>query len=316
MGHVVPSVYNQIKREIAAAESVCAAGQRRQGKGDDRRLGEATRLSDRSLSERIAQVRGDEHRHPRLVDVARARARYACAKTRREGRARDRRRSAPWPARRGPRASSASCRRCAGGANDQGPAAARSPPRSAFTPVSSNNSRRALASRSTLPSKTSRRVRRAGGKIDLPGVEGMRGHLAEQESPVGAAQRRHREAIVDRIAGKAEFAPRRGNRRSRSAKKAPLSVSAPSERGLDRAPAQKQHPPVEQRGLRLPQSRPVRRDARRLTFGERPARGLEHEVELADLEEARRLAQRSSEPLETMTTEPPIVAARARRPRS
>ena len=26
MGHVVPSVYNQIKREIAAAESVCAAG--------------------------------------------------------------------------------------------------------------------------------------------------------------------------------------------------------------------------------------------------------------------------------------------------
>jgi hypothetical protein len=26
MGHVVPSVYNQVKREIAAAESVCAAG--------------------------------------------------------------------------------------------------------------------------------------------------------------------------------------------------------------------------------------------------------------------------------------------------
>src|SRR5271154_4258749 len=26
MGHVVPSVYNQIKREIAAAESACAAG--------------------------------------------------------------------------------------------------------------------------------------------------------------------------------------------------------------------------------------------------------------------------------------------------
>jgi hypothetical protein len=26
MGHVVPSVYNQIKKEIAAAESVCAAG--------------------------------------------------------------------------------------------------------------------------------------------------------------------------------------------------------------------------------------------------------------------------------------------------
>ena len=26
MGHVVPSVYNQIKRDLAAAESVCAAG--------------------------------------------------------------------------------------------------------------------------------------------------------------------------------------------------------------------------------------------------------------------------------------------------
>lgn len=26
MGHVVPSVYNQIKRDIAAAESVCASG--------------------------------------------------------------------------------------------------------------------------------------------------------------------------------------------------------------------------------------------------------------------------------------------------
>jgi hypothetical protein len=26
MGHVVPSVYNQVKKEIAAAESVCAAG--------------------------------------------------------------------------------------------------------------------------------------------------------------------------------------------------------------------------------------------------------------------------------------------------
>jgi hypothetical protein len=32
MGHVVPSVYNQIKREIAAAESVCAAGHDAQAK--------------------------------------------------------------------------------------------------------------------------------------------------------------------------------------------------------------------------------------------------------------------------------------------
>ena len=32
MGHVVPSVYNQIKREIAAAESACAAGRDAQAK--------------------------------------------------------------------------------------------------------------------------------------------------------------------------------------------------------------------------------------------------------------------------------------------
>jgi hypothetical protein len=32
MGHVVPSVYSQIKKEIAAAESVCAAGQDAQAK--------------------------------------------------------------------------------------------------------------------------------------------------------------------------------------------------------------------------------------------------------------------------------------------
>ena len=151
-------------------------------------------------------------------------------------------------------------------------------------------------------------VRRSGGKIDLSGVEGMRGHLADQESPVGPAQRRHREAIVDRFAGIAEFFPGEVIGIVGLEKDASERQHAIGSR-LDRAPAQKQHPPVEQRGLRLPQSRPVRRDARRLTFGERPARGLEREVELADLEEARRLAQRSSEPLERMTTEPPIVAA-------
>ena len=70
MGHVVPSVYNQIKRDVAAAESVCAAGHERRGEGDDRRLGKTSRLSDRSVSERVAQVRGDEHRHPQLVNVA------------------------------------------------------------------------------------------------------------------------------------------------------------------------------------------------------------------------------------------------------
>ena len=52
-------------------------------------------------------------------------------------------------------------------------------------------------------------------------------------------------------------------------------------------------------------------DARRPTFGERPARPLEGEVELGDLEEVRLLDQRSSEPLETTTTEPPIVADRS-----
>ena len=155
----------------------------------------------------------------------------------------------------------------------------------AFTPVSSNNSRRALASRSTCRRKVAG-VRRSGGKIDLPGVEGVRRHLANQESPVGPAQRRHREAIVDGIAGIAEFFPGEvigivGLEKDASERQHAI------ESRLDRAPAQKQHSPVEQRGLRFPHPRPVRRDARRLTFGERPARGLEREVELADLEEAR-----------------------------
>ena len=45
---------------------------RRRGEVNDRRLAKASRLPDRSLSERIAQVGGDEDRHPGFVDVARA----------------------------------------------------------------------------------------------------------------------------------------------------------------------------------------------------------------------------------------------------
>src|SRR5579871_4273883 len=78
--------------------------------------------------------------------------------------------------------------------------------------------------------------------------------------------------------------------------------------GLDHAPAEKQHSPIEQRRLGLCQSPPMRRDGARLAFGEIPARRLERKVKLADLEQMDVLAQRSSEPLETMTTEPPIVA--------
>jgi hypothetical protein len=48
MGHVVPSVYNQIKREIAAAESVCAAGRDAEAKAmiaaSERRHGYPTDL--------------------------------------------------------------------------------------------------------------------------------------------------------------------------------------------------------------------------------------------------------------------------------
>ena len=48
MGHVVPSVYNQIKRDIAAAESVCAAGRDSEAKSmiaaSERRHGYPTDL--------------------------------------------------------------------------------------------------------------------------------------------------------------------------------------------------------------------------------------------------------------------------------
>ncbi len=51
------------------------------------------------------------------------------------------------------------------------------------------------------------RIRGAGGKVDLPGVERMLRHLAEQEGAVGAAEGGHRKAIVDGFAGLAEFVP-------------------------------------------------------------------------------------------------------------
>ena len=153
-----------------------------------------------------------------------------------------------------------------------------------------------------------RRVGRSGGKINLSGVDGMMGHLAEQERPIRAAQSRHREAIVDRIAREAELLP--GEivgivRREEGALQRRGAVGSVTIPLRPRSSTR----PLNNDGLRLRHPHPMRRDARRLTFGERPARGLEREVELAYLEEARRRTQRSSEPLERMTTEPPIVAA-------
>src|ERR1700733_6985436 len=52
----------------------------------------------------------------------------------------------------------------------------------------------------------------------------------------------------------------------------------------------------------------MRGDGGGLALDEFPGRRLKRKVKLGDLEKASLLAQRSSEPLETMTTEPPIVA--------
>ena len=154
---------------------------------------------------------------------------------------------------------------------------------------------------------------RPGGKIDPPGAKGMGSHLSEQKRPVGAAQRSHREAVLDRFARKAEFFPRE------EISIVGLEIDAlhrqrPVEAGFDRAPARlkKQHPPIEEQRLGLPQSRPVRSDTRRLTFGEGPARGLEHEVELADLEEVYRRAQTSSEPPTVAAASAPALIVRPR----
>ena len=49
MGHVAKSVYDQIQREIAAAERACAAGRDVEAKVHDRRLRDPPRLSDRHL---------------------------------------------------------------------------------------------------------------------------------------------------------------------------------------------------------------------------------------------------------------------------
>ena len=71
MGHVAQSVYEQIKRDTDAASNVCAAGPRRRGQGDGGGFTKASRLPDGSLSKCVAQIIGDENRHPRLVDVLR-----------------------------------------------------------------------------------------------------------------------------------------------------------------------------------------------------------------------------------------------------
>src|ERR1700691_6671277 len=52
----------------------------------------------------------------------------------------------------------------------------------------------------------------------------------------------------------------------------------------------------------------MRGDGGGLTLGEFPGRRLKSKGKLGDLEKMGLLTQRSSEPLETMTTEPPIVA--------
>ena len=78
--------------------------------------------------------------------------------------------------------------------------------------------------------------------------------------------------------------------------------------GLEHALAEKQHAPVEHAGLAFLSRAQCAAMRRRLAFGEGPARRLERKVELADLEKMSGLAQRSSAPLATRTTEPPIVA--------
>src|SRR5580698_5834891 len=87
-----------------------------------------------------------------------------------------------------------------------------------------------------------------------------------------------------------------------------LELQRPVRAALDHALAEQQHPPVEHRGLSLDQPTPMRSNGARLAFGEFPTRRLERKVKLANLKKVSLLAQMSSEPLETMTTEPPIVA--------
>ena len=51
-------------------------------------------------------------------------------------------------------------------------------------------------------------IGRSGRKIDSSGVRSVRGHLAEHECAVGAAQRAHAKPIEDAVVGKAPVAPR------------------------------------------------------------------------------------------------------------
>ena len=77
-------------------------------------------------------------------------------------------------------------------------------------------------------------VRRAAGKIQLPGAGMARPHFAEQEGAVARAQRRHREAIIDLAVGKAEIAPGEKAREARLEKIRFENASARPRRRLSR----------------------------------------------------------------------------------
>ena len=128
------------------------------------------------------------------------------------------------------------------------------------------------------------RVGRAGGKIDRAGVGRVRGHFAEQEGAVAADERRHREAVADLAAGKAEIPP------GEEGGVIGLEIGAAQDLGavgarLEGVAAEQQHAAVVEARLGGLPRPPMRGDPLRFGLGEGPGPRREPQVEFGDFDE-------------------------------
>ena len=119
-------------------------------------------------------------------------------------------------------------------------------------------------------------IGRAGGKVDAPGVGGVRAHLAEHEGAVGGTQRAHAKAVEHVAVGKAPVAP------GEEARKIRLEIiGAEAITGKARI-ARQQHPAVPQLRLLALRVGKMRRYLGAPRLGERPGPRRHPQIERGD----------------------------------
>ena len=124
-------------------------------------------------------------------------------------------------------------------------------------------------------------IRRACGKIDLTAVRGVGGHLAKQKGTIRAAERRHREAIEDRLDGIADGAP--GDEIGIVDFEIVALELEPAVDPRRESPTEHQeHAPVVDLWLLLAEPRPARSDRLGMSLRKLPRPRLEGQVELRD----------------------------------